>query len=95
MEFDITQLISYLTPIIAALGTLIAAIVKIKELGKEAKNKIDYASKTLKDENSIKNLQTQLSTILKENAELKKMLKREIELQTRVRYDDDTANKKS
>lgn len=95
MTFDIPSIIAYCTPILAALGTLIAALAKLKQVGKEAKLKIDSASKTLKDENSIKDIQAQMSMILKENAELKKMLKREIELQTRVKYEDDTTNKNS
>ena len=94
MEFDITLLISYLTPIIAAVGTFIAAVVKILQLTKSNTAKIEEATNKLAERLNITEQQKQMNQLLKENAELKRMLKREIELQTRVRYEDDTTNKK-
>lgn len=95
MEFDITLLISYLTPIIAAVGTFIAAVVKILQLTKSNTAKIEEATNKLAERLNITEQQKQMNQLLKENAELKRMLKREIELQTRVRYEDDTTNKNS
>lgn len=95
MEFDITLLISYLSPVIAAVGTFIAAVVKIAQLTKSNTAKIDEAAKKLAERADLTERDRQINQLLKENAELKRMLKKDIELMKRVRYEDDTENKKS
>jgi DNA-directed RNA polymerase sigma subunit (sigma70/sigma32) len=95
MEFDWSMLLAYATPILTALGTLVAALVKIKELCKKGQENIEKAAQGLYKKNNVEELNNKMQVVMQENAELKKMLKRQIELMTRVRYEDDTTNKNS
>lgn len=71
------------TSILAILGTAIGILRKFKSLKDSVDEQVDN-----------KELKTQLTIALKENAELKKLLTYEIECKSKVRLQDDMEFKK-
>lgn len=91
---DWTLLIAYLTPILTALGTGVAFLVKIKQAfndgAKNLKISQDDVKKCCQDlmqENDIKALNEQLIELAQENAALKKQLNEVLTYLTKVKHE--------
>ena len=93
---DWTLLLAYMTPIITALGTGVAFLVKIKQAfnnGAEhlkiSQDDIKKCCNELLEENDIKQLNQQLIELAQENAALKKQLNDVLTYLTKVKHEQD------
>ena len=93
---DWTLLVAYMTPIITALGTGIAFLVKIKQAfnsGAEhlkiSQDDVKNCCKELLQENDIQQLNQQLIELAQENATLKKQLNEVLTYLTKVKHEQD------
>ena len=93
---DWTLLIAYMTPIVTALGTGIAFLVKIKQAfdsGAEhlkiSQDDVKNCCKELLQENDIQQLNQQLIELAQENAALKKQLNEVLTYLTKVKHEQD------
>ena len=93
---DWTLLVAYMTPIITALGTSVAFLVKIKQAFndgakhlKVSQDDVKKCCKELLQENDIKQLNQQLIELAQENAALKKQLNDVLTYLTKVKHEQD------
>ena len=93
---DWTLLIAYMTPIITALGTGIAFLVKIRQAFKSgaehlkiSQDDVKNCCKELLQENDIQQLNLQLIELAQENAALKKQLNEVLTYLSKVKHEQD------
>ena len=93
---DWTLLVAYMTPIITALGTGIAFLVKIRQAFKSgaehlkiSQDDVKNCCKELLQENDIQQLNQQLIELAQENAALKKQLNEVLTYLSKVKHEQD------
>ena len=93
---DWTLLAAYMTPIITALGTGVAFLVKIRQAFKNGAENLKISQDDIKkccnellEENDIKQLNQQLIELAQENAALKKQLNDVLTYLTKVKHEQD------
>ena len=93
---DWTLLLAYMTPIITALGTGVAFLVKIKQAFNNGAENLKISQDDIKkccnellEENDIKQLNQQLIELAQENAALKKQLNDVLTYLTKVKHEQD------
>ena len=93
---DWTLLIAYMTPIVTALGTGIAFLVKIRQAFKSgaehlkiSQDDVKNCCKELLQENDIQQLNQQLIELAQENAALKKQLNEVLTYLSKVKHEQD------
>ena len=93
---DWTLLLAYMTPIVTALGTGVAFLVKVKQAFKSGADHLKVSQDDVKDcckqllqENDIQQLNQQLIELAQENAALKKQLNEVLTYLTKVKHEQD------
>lgn len=93
---DWSLLLAYMTPIVTALGTGVAFLVKVKQAFKSGADHLKVSQDDVKDcckqllqENDIQQLNQQLIELAQENAALKKQLNEVLTYLTKVKHEQD------